>query len=759
MHSESKSPGAAPAASAGEGAELFQPLIDALTAQVALLDGKATIVAVNAAWQRFAREKGDGLSGSGIGTSYVKLLNGPRKAGKADGKCPRDAETAARLAKGVRQVLGGQADRYQLEYSCVVPPETFCFLATVTPLAGNGPVAALLALEDVTARKLAATARDIAAAAFESLAGMVVTDADSVVLQVNRAFSESTGYSAAEMVGRKISMLKSGRHDTGFYRAMWQAIEQTGSWQGEIWDRRKNGEVYPKLLAISSVRDASGAVTHYVGAQYDRSAIRQAEAELRIAAAAFESMQCAMIVDEGGVILRINPAFTALTGYSGADAIGNSAKLLHKEDADQDGLRDALAAVREKRPGKAVLRNYRKDGSLFWNELSISPVKAAGDDATDFICVMNDITARKDAEQQLMAWALRLDALTSMSEDGLIAFDDSGALSYVNGAFLRLSGLTEAELGGLPLDAFEEAFARRCDPRHPYRKVVEEIAGPASASIEATGDETEIHMAPPQDRILLRKFCKASHGTSLLLYYHDITRARHVEDIKSEFLATAAHELRTPMASIFGYTELLLMRTFEPERSRELLEIILRQSRRVTELLNELLDLARIEARRGKDFKLADHGLRSILDDVAATFTGSARRIVIVMPDESIRLNVDKEKIHQALINLLGNALKFSPVNKAVTVSVECTAGQTPPGITIAIQDLGIGMTGAHVERFGERFFRADPSGKVPGTGLGVSLSKEIINLHGGTLTISSEFGKGSCVTLWLPVAAPEPAA
>lgn len=141
------------------------------------------------------------------------------------------------------------------------------------------------ALHDVGARKQADAALRIAATAFESQDGMVVTDADSVIVRVNRAFTEITGYTEQELVGKKPNVLQSGHQSAEFYREMWATLARTGCWQGEIWDQRKNGQVYPKWLAISAVKGEDGAVTHYVGTHYDIS--ERKHAEERIHALAF----------------------------------------------------------------------------------------------------------------------------------------------------------------------------------------------------------------------------------------------------------------------------------------------------------------------------------------------------------------------------------------------------------------------------------------------------------------------------------------
>jgi len=124
-------------------------------------------------------------------------------------------------------------------------------------------------ISDITERKLAETELRIAATAFDSQEGMVITDTDSVILRVNAAFTAITGYSAEEAVGRNMNILKSGRHDDAFYKAMWDSIITTGAWQGEIWDRRKNGETYPKWLTITAVTGDDGKVSHYVGTHID----------------------------------------------------------------------------------------------------------------------------------------------------------------------------------------------------------------------------------------------------------------------------------------------------------------------------------------------------------------------------------------------------------------------------------------------------------------------------------------------------------
>ena len=138
-----------------------------------------------------------------------------------------------------------------------------------------------LQVRDVTERKLAEEDLRITAAAFDSREGMVISDANSVILRVNPTFTAITGYSAAEAVGKKTNMLSSGRQDAAFYQAMWASIVKTGAWKGEIWNRKKSGEVYAEWLTVTVIRNAAGDATHYVGTFTDITARKAVEAEIQ----------------------------------------------------------------------------------------------------------------------------------------------------------------------------------------------------------------------------------------------------------------------------------------------------------------------------------------------------------------------------------------------------------------------------------------------------------------------------------------------
>ena len=257
------------------GHSLTCAILDALSDQIAVLDEDGRIVAVNAAWRRRAIDEacGDeaGDAPSYLGDNYLDVCRRATGPG-ADG-------AAAALA-GITAVLDGDLPRFSHEYPCHAPTRQRWFSMTVTPLA-YGARGAVVAHTDITARRQSEAELRIAAIAFESPEGMMVTDADGLILQVNQAFCAITGYGRDEVIGQRPSLLSSGRHDAGFYDEMWRTIRASGSWEGEIWNRRKNGEVYPERLNVATVRDDDGSVTHYVASLSDITVSKAASDEIK----------------------------------------------------------------------------------------------------------------------------------------------------------------------------------------------------------------------------------------------------------------------------------------------------------------------------------------------------------------------------------------------------------------------------------------------------------------------------------------------
>ena len=251
-------------------------VLDSVAAEIAVVGHDGTILAVNEPWRRFALENsespGKPTPHSEVGANYLGVCK--QVKGEA-------AKEAAEARAGIEAVLDGRLPCFSKEYECHSAQIKRWFNMMVMPLGEGAGDGVVVTHTNITTLKQAEEELRVAAAAFESQEGMVVTDANNVIQRVNRAFTELTGYTAEEIVGKTPNLLKSDRHDDEFYRVMWQHITQFGGWKGEIWDRRKSGEVYQKSLSISVVKDKDGVVTHYIGTQHDITERKQAEERIK----------------------------------------------------------------------------------------------------------------------------------------------------------------------------------------------------------------------------------------------------------------------------------------------------------------------------------------------------------------------------------------------------------------------------------------------------------------------------------------------
>jgi PAS domain S-box-containing protein len=365
----------------------------------------------------------------------------------------------------------------------------------------------------------------------------------------------------------------------------------------------------------------------------------------------------------------------------------------------------------------------------------------------------SDITERRTAQTREREHAEQLDAIFELSPDGFVTFDAEHHVKYVSPAFTVLTGLAERVVVGEDELSFSQRLAQACLPGCGFPGLAElranlAVGAPDKAQavprhvIELThGRKRVLEVALRQSR---------SQSVSQILFLRDITHETEVERLKSEFLSTAAHELRTPMASIYGFSEVLLTKKVNAAERKEFLGIIYRQSDLMSSILNELLDLARIEARGGKDFVIEKAQVQSLVADVVSSFKLPAKRkapLIEASASPWFAL-VDRKKAQQAILNVLSNAYKYSGPDGLVRISIT----PAPPSVLVRVIDQGIGMTAEQTLRVGERFYRADTSGKVSGTGLGMSIVSEIMALHHGSLAIDSVPGQSTTVTLAFPL-------
>jgi signal transduction histidine kinase len=242
------------------------------------------------------------------------------------------------------------------------------------------------------------------------------------------------------------------------------------------------------------------------------------------------------------------------------------------------------------------------------------------------------------------------------------------------------------------------------------------------------------------------------HVIGAVVTFQDITQRKEINRMKDELISTVSHELRTPLTSLRGFTELMLKRNFSVEKQREFLDIMHAESKRLTNLINDFLDIQRIEAGR-QPYTFTAVDLAPRIADVLKVFVKAEgpHPIHVEIPARLPAVCADGDRLHQVMENLLSNAIKFSPRGGEVIVGAQAENDE----VTVWVTDHGIGIPAEALPKLFNKFYRVDNSEtrKIGGAGLGLALIKDIVLAHRGRIWVKSIFGKGSTFFFTLPVA------
>jgi len=339
----------------------------------------------------------------------------------------------------------------------------------------------------------------------------------------------------------------------------------------------------------------------------------------------------------------------------------------------------------------------------------------------------------------------KLDGILRSVPGALVVTDAAGSLMMLNAQAEELFGIDQEQVLGVPVGA-----------ALPDRRLGDALMSALKFELDEHCFDFEMPAGEPgRTRVLrgrttlIRQQDRRPSGMVSILI--DVTHEREIERMKSEFVSTAAHELRTPLTAILGFSELLLTRDrFEEEQKRTFLGHIHAKSLSLTEILDNLLDLSRIESGLGLALRKTCFELRPLLERMVQLYAGMSakHRFEIRVEDPDAKLCADQGKVEQVLENLLSNAVKYSPGGGAV----EIEAKRVDAGCLLCIRDAGIGMTAEQSRRCFEKFYRADASNAaIEGTGLGMAIIKAIVDSHGGRIDINSVPGAGTTVSVFFP--------
>ena len=357
------------------------------------------------------------------------------------------------------------------------------------------------------------------------------------------------------------------------------------------------------------------------------------------------------------------------------------------------------------------------------------------------------VDRQRELEERFREGEFSVQAVFGAMLDGLVVVDDRRRVRMMNREFRRAFGLEEAKPGEPLLEMIRHASIDRLvmeaiRARAPQRESIQMSRGPSE------GREIEVSAVP------LGENSAQTEGAVVL--FHDVTQLRQVEEMRRDFVANVSHELRTPLSIFRGYLETLLDDPHQPPAELlRILEVMERHSDRLHALVEDVLSLARLESPAAEldlsEISLPEF-LQEILGDWEKRLEAKELKSHLDVPSDLPKLEADESRLQEIIYNLLDNALKYSQPGGVITLRAAVEGDR----MRLSVADQGIGIRETDLPRIFERFYRADKarSRELGGTGLGLSIVKHIAQLHGGIAEAQSEPGKGTTISVLLPLRA-----
>ncbi|MCI3910594.1 PAS domain S-box protein [Pseudomonas viridiflava] len=616
------------------------------------------------------------------------------------------------------------------------------------------------------------------------------TDTKGVILDVNEHFCEAHGFARDELLGRTHQLLQSGVHPESFWQSMWSTLQEGKAWHGEICNRTRDGHLCWFDTVIAPRFEGDGGIKSYIALRIDITHRRAADEEVsRLHLLLHSVLQAASEVsiiatDKDGLISVFNAGAERMLGYEASevvdiltpahfhldDEIVARGQLLTKEyNKIIEGFR-IFVHIPELAGAETQQWTYvRKDGSHLTISLVITPMRNLQGCITGYLGIATDITQQELHRREFAAARDQLVLAAEAAQLGIWSWMPAENTMEWNDRMFSLYATPRDLTGG---DQLYNHWRSRV---HPEDIVATEAS--LLGAIEGTGKYDPIFRALRPDGSIRyvqagayverNQDGKATRITGINL---DITERKEVEaellgakeraeqasQVKSQFLANMSHEIRTPMNGVLGMLQLLRKGGLD-RRQDDYARKAQTAAQSLLGLLNDILDFSKIDADR---LELDQHSfsLETLMLDLAVILSGNlAEKDIELLFDVAPQLPSvvigDQLRLQQILINLAGNAIKFTQMGHVVVRLTELarTAGKIM--LRISVVDTGIGISPAQISGIFEEFTQAETSTtrRFGGTGLGLAISKRLVQMMSSELRIDSELGKGS--TFWFDIA------
>jgi two-component system cell cycle sensor histidine kinase/response regulator CckA len=520
-------------------------------------------------------------------------------------------------------------------------------------------------------------------------------------------------------------------------------------------------EVFIDEEELALLEDLAGDLTFALDALDAREALRRSNVELRKLGRAVEQTPATvMITDLGGRIEYVNPRFTEVTGYTAEEALGQNPRILKSDRTPPEVHRAMWETIAAGRVWQGELCNRKKDGTLFWESASISPVRDEQGVTTSYVAVKEDITDRKRAAEKLAKSEIYFRSLIENAQDVIVVIDAGGDLLFMSPAVERILGRPPEQFVGK--NAFEFI--------HP-----EDAAG-IQAALRRVVDDPEL----PQTVVFrfrhangswrtlegIGKLLAAEGSPRAVVNVRDVTESRALEErlrqsqkmeAVGRLAGGVAHDFNNLLTVIFGYSDVLLQ-GLEPGPLHEAMQEVRRASERAAALTRQLLAFSRKQTLVPEVLDLGE--VVSSLSTMVERLIGEDIKVRVVVSPDLGRVKADRGQLEQVVMNLAVNArdampkggsLIFELQNVELDDAYTAAHAEVKPGpyALLAISDTGTGMDAETQKRIFEPFFTTKETGK--GTGLGLSTVHGIVHQSGGAIDVYSEPGQGTTFKVYLP--------
>lgn len=587
--------------------------------------------------------------------------------------------------------------------------------------------------------------------------GIAIQDADGYFTFVNPAAAEMLGYSEGELIG----MHWRTTTDPAYHALIEDADRRRKRGENDQYEvrfRTKRGDHLDALVSGAprfedgKFAGTTSVFTDITERKRSEQALKDSEAHLA------EAQHMARLANweraTDGKIHWSDELFS-IVGFSRDDfAPSHENYLQHVHPDDRERVdRAHLDAMRGKGDIDLRYRVMHDDGSVRVVREKTRTLFDPPGRIQRVVGMVQDVTDYVRLQEQAMAEKQRTEAIIAHMADGLITLDRRGHLESMNPAAQRMLGVKPDEVLGQPIGAIQPLAALEAGLRAAEDYVPG--GGRGAQSIH----QQEIHLVPPLSHVLMAYLSPVldNQGICLgqVLVLHDTTRQHELEQAKDNLVSIISHELRTPLFSIQGVLDMILHgKISEPDKQTHFIKLAHEQSRRLQSLLDALLDMSRIESGR-LELDIKPISVKAMLHQVAECMRIEAMRkeqeLQIVTPDGSARVLGDEQRLVQVMTNLISNALKFTSKGGRIRVSA------MPEGSNLLIQvtDNGSGIPAEAIPQLFQRFYQVDSSAtrKAGGSGLGLYITKQLVEAHGGQIWVDSRLGRGSRFSFTIPLA------